>query len=199
MDPARFLLRTGHTAALVVGWAELTPDSDATLAESDNPRDFVTRLVEAEAYGDAVGFLAHALPRREAVWWAWLCARTAAGDSPAEPVARILATTHAWIAEPSDANRRTAYIAAEESGIGTAHGLAALAVFLSGDSLAPPHMEPIRPGPHDGAKAVVGAVMLAAVAAKPDQPAEAFRDFISQGLALAERTKLWQPPQQAGA
>jgi hypothetical protein len=198
MNPTPFVLRTGRTAAMVVAAAELTPDADVPLAEAEGPQDFVRRLTEAEAFGDAVGFLSHALPRREAVWWAWLCARTAAGDSPAEPVARILATTHAWIAEASDANRRTAYAAAEESGIGTPHGLAALAVFLSGDSLAPPNMEPVRPGPHDGAKAVAGAVMLAAVAAKPDQPAEAFRDFISQGLALAERTKLWHPPQQAG-
>src|ERR1044071_4286955 len=50
------------------------------------PKAFVAMLLERELHVDAVRFLAHGLPRREAVWWAWVCARKAAGDAPAPPI-----------------------------------------------------------------------------------------------------------------
>jgi hypothetical protein len=199
MEATQVVLRTGVTVAAVAAAAELTPEAAVLLGQAEHPQDFMQRLLDAEHFGDAIDFLAHALPRREAVWWAWLCARAAAGESPPDPVADTLGSTHAWIAEPTDAYRRTAFACAELAGLGTPHGFAALAVFLSGDSLAPPNMEAVPPGPYDGAKAVAGAVALAAVAAKPDDPAGAFRDFIGKGLTLAGRTQLWHPLTPAGA
>src|SRR5262247_1712012 len=44
-----------------------------------SPRRFVGMLMDRGMYLDAVKFLAHALPRREAVWWVWVAARKASG------------------------------------------------------------------------------------------------------------------------
>src|SRR4051794_21799720 len=82
-EPARGLLRPGLT-----------------------PRQFLELLIEKEEVPDAVGFLAHALPKREAVWWACLCARSVAGEKPAAPISAALDAAEAWVADPVEENRR---------------------------------------------------------------------------------------------
>ncbi len=41
------------------------------------------------------------------------------------------------------------------------------------------------------AKAVSGSVTLAAVATEPERALEKFTEFVTLGLEVAERTKLW--------
>ena len=50
--------------------------------------------MDAHEYTDAVRFLAHALPKREAVWWACLCVRKAAGANPPPPAQAAPASAH---------------------------------------------------------------------------------------------------------
>jgi len=92
----------------------------------------------------------------------------AAGEAPAPDVAALLAATHEPIADPRDAHRRTAFAQAEEVEFGPPWGLAALAVFFSGGGLAPPSMEPLSAWEFDAARAVGGAISLAAATARPD-------------------------------
>ena len=95
-------------------------------------------LMEKAMYPDAVRFIAHALPKREAVWWGWVCARRSAGENPPPKIKAALDATEKWIAQPNDDNRRLAMAAAEKAELGTAAGCAGLAAFFSGESLAPP-------------------------------------------------------------
>src|ERR1035441_7160931 len=62
--------------------AELGEEAMALLRPELHPLDFVALLMEKTLYPDAVRFIAHALPKREAVWWGWVCARRAAGENP---------------------------------------------------------------------------------------------------------------------
>ncbi len=198
MNPSQTVLRTGRTVAELLAAAEASPGLVEAVEAAPDPPTLVASRLEAEAVPDAVAFLAHALPRREAVWWAWLCAREAAGDAPAPDANAVLEATHAWIAEPHDARGRTAFERAEAAGMGTPWGLAALAAFFSGSSLAPETVQPVPPGPWDAAKAVAGAVALAAADARPQDPPAAFRDFVEKGMAVADRTQLWTPEPPAG-
>src|SRR4051812_46454440 len=114
--------------------AELSDDAKALLegaTTSPPQRTFVTALVERELYSDAVRFIAHALPRREAVWWAWVCARKSAGDTPAPAIKAALDATERWIMQPSEETRRHAMHYAEIAEFGTPAGCAALSAFLS--------------------------------------------------------------------
>ena len=56
---------------------ELSEPGQRLLDDRITPLQFVSRLIEIECFADAVSFLAHALPKREAVWWGCLCARDA--------------------------------------------------------------------------------------------------------------------------
>lgn len=185
-------LRSGKTVPAICDAAELSDEARDILAPDVPARTFVEKLVETEQYSDAIAFLAHALPRREAVWWAWLCARAAAGDKPPASVVVSLEATKTWIAEPTDPHRRAALDAAEVAGIGTPAGCAGLAAFLCGDTLGPAEAPPAPPGEYAAAKAIGGSINLAAVSDVKRDVGARYAEFVRQGLELAERTKLWE-------
>jgi hypothetical protein len=172
--------------------AELGDEAMALLRPDHHPLDFVALLMEKALFPDAVRFIAHALPKREAVWWAWVCARRAAGENPQPTIKAALAATEKWIAQPDESNRRSAMAAAEKAEMGTAAGCAGLAAFFSGGSIAPPNAAAVPPGEFLTAKAVSGAVIFAAVAKEPEKAPEKFRSFVSQGLEVTNRVKLWE-------
>jgi len=171
--------------------AELGVEARALLAPDLAPRAFVQRLLEAGHHPDAIRLLAHALPRREAVWWAWVTAKRASGAEPAPPIRASLEATEKWIAQPTDANRRAAFEKAQAADIGTPAGSAGLAAFLSGDSLAPPGLQAVPPGEFDAAKAITGAVLLSAVIAEPEKAPEKMQASVQQGLDVVSKIKLW--------
>jgi len=158
-----------------------------------HPLDLVALLMEKTLYPDAVRFIAHALPKREAVWWGWVCARRSAGEHPPPKIKAALEATEKWIAQPNEDNRRSAMAAAQKAELGTAAGCAGLAAFFSGGSLAPPEAPAVPPGEFLAAKAVSGAVIFAAVAEKPEQAPEKFKSFVAQGVEVTNRVKLWEP------
>jgi hypothetical protein len=159
-------------------------------ASGPPPREFMGRLIEAKLHIDAVRFLAHALPRRECVWWAWVCARKTAGDAPPPPIKNALDATERWIVQPIEDHRRAALVFGEAADFGTPAGCAALAAFMSGGSLAPPEAPVVPPGEFMTAKAASGSVTLAAVI-DPDLTEQRFREYLTLGLEVADRTKLW--------
>jgi hypothetical protein len=173
--------------------AELGEEAMALLRPEMHPLDFVALLMEKALYPDAVRFIAHALPKREAVWWGWVCARRAAGDNPQPKIKAALDATEKWIAQPSEDNRRGAMAAAQKAELGTAAGCAGLAAFFSGGSLAPPEAPVVPPGEFLSAKAVSGAVIFAAVAKEPERAPEKFKSFVAQGVEVTNRAKIFAP------
>ena len=153
----------------------------------------MARLVTNGLLADAVKFLAHALPKRESVWWAWVCA-PARRRAPhrLRRIANALAATETL----GDAAQR------RQSARGDVPpprrliserraGCAALAAFLSMGSVAPPNAQAVAPPEFASAKAVAGAVTLSAVA-EPKQAEARFKEYIGLGLEVADRTQLWQ-------
>lgn len=173
--------------------AELGEEAMALVRPDLHPLDFVALLMEKALFADAVRFIAHALPKREAVWWGWVCARRAAGENPPPKIRAALDATERWVAQPNEDNRRSAMAAAQKAELGTAAGCAGLAAFFSGGSLAPPDAPAVPPGEFLAAKAVSGAVIFAAVAKEPERAPEKFRSFVAQGVEVTNRVKLWEP------
>lgn len=78
------------------------------------PIDFVRSLVTADKLPEAVAFCAHLLPRREAVWWACVSARTLSEDIVRTRPPGLLAA-EAWVFQPDTENRQRALDIAERS------------------------------------------------------------------------------------
>src|SRR5579862_7599270 len=96
------------TPADVATAAQVGDEAHALLHPDQTARDFVTALLGASLFPDAVRFIAYALPRREAVWWALLCAREAAGETPSHELTASLEATETWVRHPGDDQRRAA-------------------------------------------------------------------------------------------
>jgi hypothetical protein len=164
------------------------------LRDNLTPAPYLQQLMDAHEYTDAVRFLAHALPKREAVWWACLCVRKAAGANPPPPAQAALQAAEKWVADPSEDNRRAAFKAAEAASPGTPAGCAALAAFWSGGSLAPPNLPEVPPAETLTAQGVAGAVLLAAVMTEPEKVADKQRAFLAQGIEVGNGTNRWKEP-----
>lgn len=173
--------------------AELSDKALELMKPEYHPREFVRILADNKLFPDAVRFLAHGMPKREGVWWAWMCARRASGPEPEPEIKASLAATEAWIAQPTEDNRRAAHEAAKAAGLDTPAGCAGLGAFFSGGSLAPAHVAPVPPGDYLTAKAVTGAVIFAAIKGEPAKAPEKFNNYLEQGLEVTVKIKLWEP------
>lgn len=177
---------TVRLAGLKIDEAELNE-------EGLTPRDFLGRLLDRAKFGDAAQYLAFALPKQEAVWWACRCARLAPGAPGPDdktPAGMAILAAENWLREGTEEARREAG-AAGEAVVGTPGGCAALAAFWSGGSLAPKGLPDVPPAEDLTARGVAGAVLLSGVIATPEHAAERYRSFIEIGLAVAEGSDRW--------
>lgn len=148
--------------------------------------DFLEALIRGGMWTDAVRFLAHALPRREAVWWACSCARLTLPASAAPEVGAALQAAEAWVFQPTEENRRAAMQKAEAAGLDTPAAWSAVSVFWSGGSMAPPGSPPVQPAERLCATAVTSTVLLAAVQTEPELADQKYRRFLEAGVDIAQ-------------
>lgn len=149
------------------------------------PAFFLRCLIEKALHLDAVRFLARALPKREAIWWACLCARAVLGENPDPSVLKALEAAERWVYQPSEENRRLAFATAQATQFDHPASWAAMAAFWSGGSMAPPEVPAVPPADNLAGKAVAGAVLLAAVRTEPEKAAEKYLRFLEQGIDIA--------------
>ena len=183
---------TAKSATEVCKHFQLGDEAKKLLRDGVTPAQFLDTLIEKQQFPDAVRFLAHALPKREAVWWACVCSRAVAGSSSPPPITAALQTAEKWVADPNEENRRAAMPAAEAAQFKTPAGCTAVAAFWSGGSLGPPNVPVIPPGEHLTAHGVASAVMLAAVQSEPEKAPEKYRKFLALGIDVAKGTLRWK-------
>src|SRR6266481_361983 len=116
---------------------ELSEPGQRLLDDAITPLQFVSRLIEIECFADAVSFLAHALPKREAVWWGCLCARDALAAQVSPAAMTALTAAEAWVYKPTEETRHAAGAAAGAADTGSPCTWPAFAAFWAGDDIAP--------------------------------------------------------------
>lgn len=178
-------------AAEVCQLFELDEPAKPLLDEKQSTRQFFTLLLKQQMWLDAVRLLAHALPKREAVWWSALCVRAALGESePTRKDRAALEAAERWVAEPDEKNRRAAQTAADATGYETAAGWTAAGAFWSGGSMAPEGMPDVPPKETLTPQAAVVAINLTATL-DPDRTDELYAQFLSLGVAVADGQNRW--------
>jgi hypothetical protein len=168
---------------------KLRPAAQVLAPESGSVANYVRRLVDAAMMPAALTVLAHALPRRQAVWWAGLAARHTRALFPAEDggaaMDGAIKAVERWVRQPAELNRRLAEDAAKAAGLDNPAGLAAQAAFWSGGSLAPDDVPMVPPDPTLTGNAVAGAVKLAVFRSGPVASEARGRAFMAMAFDIA--------------
>jgi hypothetical protein len=184
---AKFPRIVAQKAVEICQLFELGPEAAKLLDAEVSPPDFLARLMGQELYHDAIRLLAFGLPKREAVWWAYYCAKQAYGDTAPPPVEAVLAATETWVREPTDPNRRAAFDLAEKAGFDNPASCAAMAAFFSGGSISPEGQPEVQDQANVTPKAASGGIILAGVLEEPEKAAGKYKIYLGMGVRVAER------------
>lgn len=190
--PATLLKKiAAKTAAEVIGAGELLDQGLPTPRDGAPPADYLDGLIQQGLHVEAVKFLSQALPKREAVWWACVCVKSAQSATPLPKDLAAHQAAREWVLDPNEDRRRAAFAAAETAGFASPAGSAALAVFLSGGSLGPPNIADVPPAESLTGQSVAGAVMLAAVVSEPQKAPTRYAKFLADGVEIAKGGLPW--------
>jgi hypothetical protein len=153
-------------------------------------------LEDAGFVSEAVKLMAHALPKRECVWWACMCARHTAPPDLPDADAGAVSGAEVWVRKQTDESRREAFEHAQRANFGTPEAWAAVAAFWSGDSMSPLGQPKTPPAPHLTGTAAIGSVTLAAVRTYPARRDERLRRFLASGREIAGGGAGRLPPEE---
>jgi hypothetical protein len=183
-----------RSAAEITEKSSLRERARALLRPDMTPCEYLAALIRDDHLVDAADFLAHMLPKPEAVWWGIQCARSAAASPEDVHPTHIaaLAVAEKWLQDPSEQNRRAALSAAQDAGMGRPAGLVAIGVFFSGGSLAPASVPTVPAGEHLTAAMIAGAVIQAAYQ-NCDDGKERLKAFLTKGSEVANGLSRWPP------
>jgi hypothetical protein len=150
-----------------------------------SPAEFLNELLAAHSLNEALQFFAFALPPREAVWWACVCARTAHRGTMPQPLLKAVEAAETWVRNPTDPHRRAAMALAQATDLKSPAAWAAVAAFWSGGSLAPENLPDVPVPRHLMGTAVAGAVALAAVQSEPARADQKRERYLAAAVDIA--------------
>lgn len=118
----------------------------------------IQTLQENELNNDLIQFLAHALPVREAIWWAAMTLLQRQ-DVWSTSQVQCIQTAQQWAQSPSEELRRKSELLANRLDLNCGPSWLAQAVFWNGSgSIVAPDLPAVLPDPFLYAKAVAGAI-----------------------------------------
>lgn len=162
---------------------ELDSKLQEELGKYTTDMQIINFLVRAEQYEPALKFLAMGLPKREAVWWAYICTEELEGEKDCLKTKNALRVIQEWVKQPDDNLRRQAGDLGEALEFYTPTSWAATAVFWSGGSIAPEDKPEADPTPYMCAQSVANAITL--VAEQSDNAPAKMQLYLKRGLHIA--------------
>jgi hypothetical protein len=147
------------------------------------PLAYARELLASPRPANAIAFLAHLLPRREAVWWARQCVGALLGPRAEDAALRA---AEAWVRSPEEENRRAALEIGAASDQRLPTTWLALAAAWSGGSMCAPDLKPLPPPKSACAKAANAAIALACASGDPLGYAQRVAACAEAGIRFAD-------------
>lgn len=146
-------------------------------------------LINHQYWFDAAMMLSHAMPQREAVWWAAKVCEEYLDHCKIEGGARedemrVLLSARRWVREPEEDNRMAAHVAASSIPNRLPSHWAGMAVFWATGNITPDAGVVTPPPPYLYARGVSAAIDLAASMAVLDRDAF-YEEAIGRGVDVA--------------
>lgn len=154
----------------------------------DMPISFLQTLRRSETPEDAITFLAYALGRREAVWWAAQSVRQLGRIDVGQEDAMLLAA-EIWVRDPEDLHRREALRLGMTSNRRLATTWVALAAAWSGGNIAPGSQGIVAATPEMTPKAVRTGILVALATVTARDRASRLQLCVDGGLRLMQHAE----------
>jgi len=161
-------------------------DEAKALVIEDQPTEAsIQALIDGKLYYDLTQFVAHAMPVREAIWWAAITLEQR-NDVWSNAQRQCIDTAKQWVKAPSEELRRKSELFANRLGLNCGPSWLAQAVFWNGaGSIVAPDLPTVLPDPFLYAKAVSGAINHSAALPEWDQSQHYYQQAFNKGLAIA--------------
>ncbi|PMJ92419.1 hypothetical protein [Vibrio sp. 10N.261.55.A7] len=156
------------------------------LTEDTSITDTIEALSNESHYFDLCQFFAHALPVREAIWWAAHCLDQRS-DVWSSSQKQCIETAKQWAQSPSEELRRKAELFATRLNVSCGPSWLAQAVFWNGSgSIVAPDLPQVMPDSLLYSKAVAGAVNHAAALPEWSHTATYYKHAIESAVSIAK-------------
>ncbi|MGE3807674.1 MAG: hypothetical protein AB7K24_23680 [Gemmataceae bacterium] len=159
----------------------LSDEAKKLQADDQSPLAYLDALLDSGLHTDAVTFLAHAMPRREAIWWGCLSVRHAHAERLLPKDVEALHAALAWVLEPTDTRAKQAKQPASEAGM-TAPGCMAVATTHTTKSAEP----------RAAALSVSAGIKLLV----RDDKDDCLRHILVMGIGIASGQHSWAAPEK---
>jgi hypothetical protein len=163
--------------------ADLSGAARALVKDESTPSGYLEELEKQELYPDAVRFLAFKLATDAGIKWASACIKELRSPESKKEKDEALEAADAWIKTPTDQTRFAAKEAAGKATKGESK-LLAMAVFMSGGSLAPAGAPETPPPKYSAQKMIAGSVQVTVVSHEPAKANERYKQALKIGKAL---------------
>lgn len=172
-------------SAKLLSYFDLSDEAEQVIDSKDSPIAVIEALKKAELNIDLASFFAHALPMREAIWWATQ-ATSLRGKDFSEQENQIIVKSANWVKQPNEAVRRQLEQLIKPLPNQSAAKWVGQAVFWSGQgSIAPVDNPVVMPADFLHAKAVAGAVNTAAALPEWSGSKTYYKQVFDMALDLA--------------
>jgi len=178
-----------QNAAVVCKNADLEDQSKLLLGNKPSLSDYIQSLLANSALKDVINVIAHALPAREAVYWACLCVRDVIDQESNSDDLKAIKAAEQWVYQPNDNDRYLNHELAENLEYSTAAAWVSNAVFWSGGSITPKKEAKVEPPDGVFGKAISGAINLASASEDPKKVDQLQKQFIKRGINIAQGGK----------
>ncbi len=179
---ARQLCREGHIT--------LRPEAELLLEDELSPQAYFQLLLAADLLADARRVLAHAMPKRRALWWACLCTQDAYRGQLPEHVALAVETVVRFVGDPSEPNRREAERVGRSLAPSSLEACLTTAAFFSGGSISLPDLPAVPSPPFVTGRLAGVCVYLASVRRSAARYKDHLRQYLSIGVGIARGENL---------
>lgn len=170
----------------ILNMLEMSPQASQICTENTNVEDAVAELKIAKLYYDLIQFIAHGLPVREAIWWASLCLHQR-HTSWSKLQNQAIIAAQDWVQMPQEDMRRRCEHIANKLTLKCAPSWLVQAVFWNGDgSIVEQSLPSVLPAPTLYAKAVAGAINLAAAIPEWNEIDDYHKFVIASGENIAQ-------------
>lgn len=171
----------------------------ALLEPAMTASDYFHALLAAGREPDARKLLAHALPKRRALWWGCLCAWDGLRGKATAAELAALECVAGFVRRPSEELRRAAQDARRPLKASSPAGTLAAAAFFSAGSISVPGANtPLPPPAHLAGQLAGVAVYLSAAVREPARYKLHQRHYLELGQQIAQGRHLWPDEPQGG-